>query len=274
MMKKAFPIILILFVLMISSNLFGVNSNKVPKWYPATWTYSSWEMMEFNATYNRFLNTYHLSDIKVGFDTLSAHMKYMQIDDNFLLCDFTNAADSVEEFRSKILDFYHDWWRLFYHKRFVIDSSRISRNDGGSVGGRFYVKNIYGQLLNHPRRQIISLKAGVDKNGRLFYLRSSLVPQLRIPDHPLISETEAMDIIEGYEFTIDAPLFYYSKTVTLTRESLSEPELSIYVQRTTQDKVECLKYRLAWRFKCQDANVYVDAMTGEIIGHKITIIFF
>lgn len=271
-MKKR---ILVLFaiVIIISCNLFGLNINKVPKWYPSTRTFSNWEMTNYKSKFNRFINTYHLSDIKVGVDSVSAHMKYIQIDDNFLFCDFTNTTDSIKEFRSKILDFYHDWWRLFSNKRFVIDSSRISINDGGSVGGTFYIKNPYNPSLNILKRELGYLRASVDKNGRLFYLRSSLVPQLRIPDNPLISESEAFNIIEGYEFTINVPIHFYNKTVTLTHENLSGPELSIYVQRTTHDNVKCLKYKLVWRFKCREALVYVDAMTGEIIGHKITILF-
>lgn len=271
-MKRLIVIsITVLVLFLVSCNLFDPESNEIPKWYPSTWTYSNWEMIEFNSKYNRFINTFDLSDIKVGIDSLSAHMHYIQIDDNFLLCDFTNTTDSVEEFRSKIFEFYHDWWRLFSYKRFVIDSSRISISDGGSVGGTFYIKNTYDQLLKDPKRELGSLRASVDNNGRLFYLRSSLVPHLRIPDHPLISETDAIDILEGYEYTINAWL--YSNTVTLSREDLDKSELTVYVQETVQDSNECLKYWLAWRFECREVDVYVDAMTGEIIGHEVTVLF-
>jgi hypothetical protein len=272
-MKSKLIILFSIIIVFASCNLFA-QINTTPKWYPSTRIYSNWEMTKYNSKFNRFINTYHLSNIKVGIDSICAHMKYIQIDDNFQICDFTNTPDSVEEFRSKILYFYHDWWRLFSNERFTIDSSRIFIDDGGCLQGRFFIKNPYDPSLNILKRELGYLSASVDKNGQLFYMRSSLVPHLRVPEQPLVSENEAVDIIEGYEFTIDAPLFNYNKTVTLTRENLSKPELSIYVERTRQNNIGCLKYRLVWRFKCREALIYVDAMTGEIIGHKITMIFY
>ena len=270
-MRKYFYLVIIIYLF--SYNLFGKENKEIPKWYPSTRTYSSREMNLYKSKFDRFLKFYHLDDIKVGVDSVCAHMKYIQIDDNFRICDFTKTSDRMEEFESVILKYYKYWWRIFYHKRFVIDSSRITINDDGSVVGAFYIKHPYNPSLNIPERKLGYLAASVDKNGRLFYLRSSLVPYLRVPDQPLVSENEAIDIIEGYEFTIDAPLFFYHKTITLTGEILNKPELSIYFERTSQDNIGCIKYRLVWRFKCREALIYVDAMTGEIIGHEVTIIF-
>jgi hypothetical protein len=228
-------------------------------------------MNVFNSKYNRFVNTYNLSDERVHLDSISAHMKSFQIDEGIMLCDFATAVDSVEEFKSKIFDFYNDWWRLFSSDKFVIDSTRISIWDNGTISGAFYVKNSYDHLCKDPRGELGRLIATVDNTGRLYYLYSSLVPQLRIPNHPLISETDAIDILEGYEYTINAWL--YSKTITLSREDLDKSDLTVYVQDSVQDNDESLIYRLAWRFECRDANVYVDAMTGEIIGYEVTAIF-
>lgn len=269
-MKNKILLFIASVILLTSCNLFNIEDT-IPRWYPSTRTYSNWEMIEFNSKYNRFINTFDISDERVYIDSLCAHMKSFQIDDGIILCDFTNAVDSVEEFKSKILSFYDDWWRLFSSDKFTIDSTRISIFDSGAISGSFYIKNSYDHLFNDPRWELGSLRATVDNTGRLYYLRSSLVPQLRIPDHPLISETDAIDILEGYEYTIYAWLYNY--TVTLSREDLDKSNLTVYVQESTQDDEEYLEYRLAWRFECQYANVYVDAMTGEIIGHEVTVIF-
>ncbi len=268
-MKKSISILLV-FIVLVASTLFAQEKPKVPKWYPSTKTHSKREMKRYESKYNRFINTYHLENVKGGVDSINAHLKYIRFNDKFKICNFTNTTDSIEVFKNKIFSFYRYWWRIFSNERFEIDSSRIFIDDGGCLQGRFTIKHPYDPSLNILKRELGSLSASVDSEGHLFYMHSSLVPHLRIPNQPLITKSEAFRIIEGYTFTINQPIHLYHKTFTLTREKLNDPELTVYTQKINK---KSLKYRLVWRFQTREVIVYIDAMTGDIIEHKITLLF-
>lgn len=271
MKRLTVMIIPVLFLFLISCDLFDPEGNNVPEWYPSTWTYDQSEMEEFNITYSDFLQTFQVNQVLYAhFDTLCSHIFSYCSRDITLLCTEENENDRIAEFEQNFLSFFSDWWRLFSAESLSVDEIAASIHNG-TLSARIYPKSNYLHPLESPEFDLGRIQIGVDNEGYLETLWSSLIPQLPIPDRSSVSLNDAKDILEGYTYTINAWL--YQLDVTLTREDLSSSRLISYIENNSQNRFGYIKYRLAWKFQVKDGNVYVDAMTGEILAYKQTTIY-
>lgn len=271
MNRMAVITIPVLLLFLISCNLFNSESNNVPEWYPSTWTYDQSKMEEFSNTYSDFLQTFHVNQILYEhFDTLCSHIFSYGSRDITLLCTEENETERIAEFEQNFLIFYKDWWRLFSAESLRVDEIDASIHNG-ALSARIYPKSNYLNPLESPEFDLGRIQIGVDNEGYLETLWSSLIPHLPVPDHASVSLNDAKDILEGYSFTIDA--FLYQLDVTLSREDLSSSGLITYIENNSQNRFGYIKYRLVWSFRVQDGNVYVDALTGEILGYRQTTIY-
>ncbi len=271
MKRLTVMIIPVLFLFLISCDLFDPEGNNVPEWYPSTWTYSESEMSEFSSRYSVFVNSYNVSDARIDIDTLGAHLFDFFYRNVTQLCTFNTGVEQELEFDTELKSFFNQWWRIFSAEQFEIDSSHISISSrNGDVSGRFYPKNNYNYPLNDPLWDLGQLRAKVDSNGYLFDLWSTLIPQLPIPDEPIIDINEAKYIIDGYTFTLNAWPQIIEHTLSL--DDIESSEMVVYIENNSQNRFGYIKYRLVWRFRVQDGYICVDAITGENLEfHQTTI---
>ena len=272
-MKKYLIILVLLAYFLSSCNLLDPNSNEVPEWYPSTWTFSQSEMDEYNNVYSEFLQSYDIDYVLYAHvDTLCSHLFSYCSRDITLLCTSDTESEKIAEFETNFPVFFEDWWRLFSADSFDIDYITTSISERtGYLSADVYPKNTYKFPFESRKFDLGRLQIGVDSEGYLESLWSTVIPQLPIPEDPVVGLSEAKDILEGYNYTINA--WIENIEVTLTREDFKTSELISYIENNSQNNYGYIKYRLTWRFEVRDGCVYIDAMTGEILRFKQTTIY-
>lgn len=264
----------LLLVFLSSCQLFPpTDPQEVPEWYPSTWTFSQSKMNNFNDIYSEFLQSYNVDHVLYAhFDSLCSHIFSYCSRDITLLCTSETESDKIDEFETNFSIFFNDWWQLFSVDSLDIDYITTSVNEiSGYLSADIYLKNTYKYPLESRKFDLGRIQIGVDSSGYLETLWSTVIPQLPIPENPIVGLSEAKDILVDYTYTIYA--YLYNEVVTLTREDLGTSTLISYIENNSQNRDGYIKYRLARRFEVKDGFVYIDAITGEILGFKQTTIY-
>jgi len=271
-MKKYLIIFVLLALFLSSCNLLDPN-DEVPGWYPSTWTFSQSNMNNFTDVYSDFLQSYNIDHVLYEhFDSLCSHIFSYCSRDITLLCSTETESEKIDEFETSFSIFFDNWWQLFSVDSLDIDYITASVSERtGNLSADVYLENTYKYPLESRKFDLGRIQIGVDNEGYLETLWSTVIPQLPIPENPVVGLSEAKDILVGYTYTIYAWL--YNIEVTLTREELGKSDLITYIENNSQNRFGNIKYRLAWKFEVTDGNVYVDAMTGEILRFKQTTIY-
>lgn len=279
MIKKTFPIIIILvFLVIFSCDLFDPENNEppvnmsfdndsIPDWYPSKLIYSHDRGVEFNALIDTFKASYGIASITgLTFNPLLSNIEQLH-SCPIHLCDFSGSEDTLETYRNTVSEFASDWWRLLCLEEFEIDSLRASLDYG-----RFYPKSHYETPVYHQISYLGYVNFHINTDGKMDYLSSSLIPQLPVPRNPLVDIDSAIIILEDYTFTINRwpNVVEYS----LDANDTTSTQLEVYIPRTydndSQENTE-VTYRLVWRISIFDGDLFVDAITGEILGFIQTV---
>lgn len=272
MMKRTLLIIITLvFLSILSCDLFDPGSSDIPDWYPSTWTLSDSKMDEFDSVFTDFSTHFNLDEIVFNYtDSLCSHIEHLCSRDIIQLCSHETSSDPLNEFETNFRIFLDNWWRLISIEEFEIKEFRSSLIvTSNRIRARIIPKSTYKYPLNSPDFELGRLQVELDENGYMEVLWSNLVPQLPVPGNPIIDKAEAKDIVDGYEFKINK--WPFIEDVTLSKEDIKSSELQVLIIRDAEETN--IKYLLIWSLRVEDGDIYVDAMTGEILGYHQTTIY-
>lgn len=269
-MKYRYLIFIAIVIFLTSCDLFNVEKT-VPEWYPSTWTYSDSDMDEFDSVFADFSAHFNLDEIVFNYtDSLCSHIEHLCSRDIVQLCSNETSENPIADFETNFKLFLEDWWRLISVDEFEIKEMNSSLNvRTNRISSRIIPKSTYKYPLNSPDFELGRLQVELDENGFMEVLWSNLVPQLPVPSNPIIGNLEVKNIAEGFEFRINK--WPFMEDVILSKEDIESTELQVLIIRNSEET--SIKYLLIWSLRVEDGNIYIDAMTGEILGYQQTTIY-
>lgn len=261
---------LLLLLLLASCDLFN-SLDEVPDWYPSTWTILDNEMDKFDSVFTSFSASFNLDELVFNYtDSLCSHIDYLCSRDIVQMYSPETSNDPIADFESNFRTFLDDWWRLISIEEFEIKEMNSSLNGNTNrLSSRIIPKSTYKYPLNSPDFELGRLQITTNENGYMETIWSNLVPQLPVPDKALIGRVEVKDMLDGYEYRINKWLSI--EDVILSKDDIESSELQVLIIRDNEETY--IKYLLIWSIKVEDGNIYVDAMTGEILGYQQTTIY-
>lgn len=270
MKSRFFPLVL-LFLAFITVGCIFTPLGEVPDWYPSTWTIADSQIDEFDSVYTSFSENFNLNELVFNYtDSLCSHIDYLCSRDIVQMFSPETSNDPVEDFDRNLKSFLDEWWRLVSIEEFKIKEINSSLHENtGRINSRIIPKSTYKYPLNSPDFELGRLQITTDENGYMETIWSNLVPQLPVPDNPNINLIEVKDIVNGYEYRINKWLSM--DDVILSKSDIESSELQVLLLRDNDETY--IKYLLIWSLRVQDGNIYVDAMTGEILGYQQTTIY-
>lgn len=179
------------------------------------------------------------------------------------ICSFDESADSLEVLKEAIALFLSKWYSLVSLEPVQISSINYGKNKW-SFGAEVYSKSFYSHLLYRWDKSPGSFDILISNSGKVIFMRSTFIPQLSVPEDPIISEKEAKYKISGYKYTV----FHWGgfEERVLSIKDIKKSALEVFIHSVAENiKVIRLGYHLAWRFNTFDGDFFVDSQTGEVI---------
>lgn len=236
------------------------DSANVSEWYPMQLVVDETRIEEFNSEWSRFCSEYGISSENVAIDSLRGHLrKYFSFD-----IPFQQPNESIEKFTESVADFLTKWYRLVSVEPFII-SGIDSKIWNGFYTASIHQRSTYKHPVYKKSRTLGVVGMMVDGPGRLFRWTSDLVPQLPVPDEPLISKYEALNALHGQHYTVESMGGSQERIVLINH--ITESALEVYIHRIYgKADVTRLDYHLVWRFTTFDGDFFIDSQTGDFIN--------
>lgn len=259
-------LLLILLVLINSCDkvINGVKINNVPDWYPMHLVTDEFRLTKFDSAWTVFIEENKLDVDIVKVDSLVGHLyKLNDYGNQFQLCVFDDFVDKLAVFKKSAVNFCNEWHRLV-----SIEPIQISSMDcdefNGFYGAEIYIKSFYLHPLYNGNIALGSVGIRVNGLGKMNYLRSTLIPQLRVPEVISITKSEAKFNLSGYHYIVYSHAGAGDRV--LSTKDIDESTLEVYIHKITENgNVIRYDYHLSWRFTTFDGDFFVDSQTGEVI---------
>lgn len=262
--------IILLFALIVLINSCEKTANRVeirrvPDWYSMYLVPDEARLAEFDSVWVIFTVENGLNVDHIEVDSLLGHLyKLYDYSKQFQLCVFDNSVDSLVVFKESTIEFLDEWYRLVSIEPIFISSIDYGEFNG-FFGAEVYSESFYSYPIYGGNRALGSVGIRVNSLGNMNYLRSTLLPQLRVPEKAIITKNEAKSNLNGYSYTVFS--WSGSEDRVLSINDIEKSALEVYLRRIAENgKVLRLEYHLAWRFTTFDGDFLVDSQTGEIIG--------
>ncbi len=254
-------------ILFLSCNI-GSNDdelNEVPDWYPSHFTLQLFQFQEYDSVANLFSNQFNLDLEYLSIDSSYGHI-YKLYSPDIKICTFSDSTDDYPIFIAAVDSFLNEWYRMFSIEPFEIDTYEYSETDNGYHGAGIYIKYSYQYPLYRSKRALGQIGIRLNIFGEIIYLRSTLIPELPVPDNIIISLAEAKNNLNGYQYTVYSWSGAEERIFLL--DSIEETALEVFINRKTdaQGIIIDAVYYLAWRITSFDGDFFVDSQTGEVIG--------
>ncbi|HCL00064.1 MAG TPA: hypothetical protein DHW42_08185 [Candidatus Marinimicrobia bacterium] len=261
-----FSLQIIILLTFISCELFDINeSPEIPDWYPSQLVLSENRLAEFDTIATDFAEMFELDKNDFVIDTLTSHIYRIYVL-NIPVCTFTDSTDDFIEFNQKVTQFLQTWYRLFSIEYFEIDTMHYTGIEEGHHGAEIYIKSDYSIQMYDGSRSLGFIAVWMDGSGIITQLRSTLLPQLRVPIENIITLNEAKEILDGYKYSVYSWTGESEREFTVT--GMEETAHEVYIDKNygNDGNLTSVDYRLVWRITIFDGDFFVDSQTGEIIG--------
>ncbi|MBL7177692.1 MAG: hypothetical protein ISS66_17865 [Desulfobacteraceae bacterium] len=266
MKYEIITILIICLIIFNSCELFDTDENlEIPDWYPSQLVVSENRFLEYDTIATYFADTFDLNKNNFVIDSLTAHV-YKIYSPNIKICTFSDSTDHFFEFKQEVTHFFDTWYRMVSMEYFEIDTMDYTESDNGYHGADIYIKSNYILPLYDGARLLGSIGVWMNGSGIITKIRSTLLPQLRIPEENIITLKEAKNILEGYKYSVYSWSGKSEREFSITGIESTGLEVYIYKNYENNGSVSSINYRLVWRITSFDGDFFVDSQTGEIVG--------
>lgn len=266
-MKSIIVIVLLVFGVLINSCdkvINGIEIHEVPDWYPMYLVADEDLLTGFDSVWTIFMEENEIDPYKIEVDSVLGHLsRFIDYGKQFQLCVFDDTVDSLVVFNESIVEFLNIWYRLV-----SIEPIHISSMDydefNGFFGAEVYSESFYSYPLYGGIKSLGSVGIRINSMGRMNYLRSTLIPQLQIPEEAIITKNQAKSNLSGYNYTIYSWGGFEDRILSIN--DIEESALEVYIRRIAENgNVIRLDYHLVWRFTAFDGDFFVDSQTSEVV---------
>ncbi|MFQ6609042.1 MAG: hypothetical protein ACE5EE_11005, partial [Fidelibacterota bacterium] len=225
-----------------------------------------YQFQEYNSVATLFSNKFNIDSEYLAVDSSYGHINRLYPPSDIQICTFSDSTDDYLIFIAAVDSFLNDWYRLFSTEPFEIDTFEYTEDDHGHHGADIFIKNSYQYPLYSSKLALGSMGIRVNGSGEITYLRSTLIPQLPIPDDIIISLDKAKDILDGYQYTVYGWGGSAEERI-FSLESIEETALEVFIDLEVDVYGIMIDaaYHLAWRVTSFDGDFLVDSQTGDVI---------
>lgn len=221
------------------------------------------DISDYDSVATDFASQFTVYDYSLKVDSSLGHVCRADFP-GIKLCSFDISYD-FPVFSNAVDSFLFEWSRLVSLEPFVIRDWNYTRFHNGDHHSEIYIEEFYNYPLYNQDYALGHISVRVNNQGELYFLRSTLLPQLPVPEETNLTLEEVLIIINGYKYTIHThteQFVRYFDTADISQSAIEVYVLDKY-DEIKQDIV--YSYHLVWRISNDDGDFMIDSQTGDIL---------